>query len=112
MNLEIDASYILNGVAKSWALTDQTTPEVLDSLNEASMTDTSTGIVTWTMTNILSTNWWLLSFTLILNNTYNMIMVAQELVLVLLIKLGRTCIQKTQVIVDVILVCGTYGLET
>lgn len=46
------------GSCKSWALTDQTTPEVLDSFNQASMTDTSTGIVTWTMTNIFSsTNW-------------------------------------------------------
>ena len=46
------------GLCKSWALTDQTTPEVLDSFNQASMTDTSTGIVTWTMTNIFSsTNW-------------------------------------------------------
>ena len=48
----------MSGMCKSWALTDQTTPEVLDSFNQASMTDTSTGIVTWTMTNIFSsTNW-------------------------------------------------------
>ena len=49
---------VVQGLAKSWALTDQTTPEVLDSFNQASMTDVSTGIVTWTMTNVfLSTNW-------------------------------------------------------
>ena len=48
----------MSGMCKSWALTDQTTPEVLDSFNQASMTDTSTGVVTWTMTNIFSsTNW-------------------------------------------------------
>ena len=72
----IDTSYILNGVAKSWALTDKTTPEVLDSFNQASMTDTSTGIVTWTMTNIFSsTNWVASSSTHAdnANNAYSMV---------------------------------------
>tara|TARA_B100000287_G_scaffold430774_1_gene486666 strand:+ start:387 stop:839 length:453 start_codon:yes stop_codon:yes gene_type:complete len=46
------------GLAKSWAINDQTTPEVLDSFNQASLTDTSTGITTWAVTNNFATvNW-------------------------------------------------------
>ena len=59
------------GLCKSWALTDQTTPEVLDSFNQASMTDTSTGIVTWTMTNIFSSTNWVASSSTHADNTTN-----------------------------------------
>lgn len=46
------------GLCKSWAITDHTTPEVLDSFNQASITDTSTGVLTWDVTNNFSSvNW-------------------------------------------------------
>tara|TARA_B100001939_G_scaffold187284_1_gene161333 strand:+ start:174 stop:602 length:429 start_codon:yes stop_codon:yes gene_type:complete len=59
------------GSCKSWALTDQTTPEVLDSFNQASMTDVSTGIVTWRMTNVFSSTNWVASSSLHADNTTN-----------------------------------------
>ena len=46
------------GLAKSWAINDHTTPEVLDSFNQSGYTDTSTGVLTWSTTNnFLSVNW-------------------------------------------------------
>ena len=46
------------GSCKSWAINNQTTPEVLDSFNQGSLTDTSTGVTTWAVTNNFATvNW-------------------------------------------------------
>jgi len=46
------------GLAKSWVLFNQASPQVLDSLNNSSMTDSSTGFFDMNVTNAMgSTNY-------------------------------------------------------
>jgi hypothetical protein len=46
------------GLAKAWAINDHTSTSVLDSFNQSSITDISTGILTWVMSNNFSSvNW-------------------------------------------------------
>jgi hypothetical protein len=45
-------------LAKAWAINDHTSTSVLDSFNQSSITDISTGILTWVMSNNFSSvNW-------------------------------------------------------
>jgi len=54
----IDTSYLFNGSCKAWSLYNHSTEVTLDSFNQSSAVDTSTGIFTWTVTNnFSSTNW-------------------------------------------------------
>ena len=39
----VGTSYVVNGSAKAWVNFDQNTPQILDSMNTSSLTDTSTG---------------------------------------------------------------------
>ena len=39
----VGTSYVVNGSTKAWVSFDQGTPEILDSLNTSSLTDTSSG---------------------------------------------------------------------
>lgn len=46
------------GLAKAWAINDHTSTSVLDSFNQSAITDTSTGVLTWDVTNnFVSVNW-------------------------------------------------------
>ena len=46
------------GLAKAWAINDHTATSVSDSFNQSSITDTSTGTLTWDVTNnFASVNW-------------------------------------------------------
>ena len=46
------------GLAKAWAINDHTSTSVSDSFNQSSITDTSTGTLTWDVTNnFVSVNW-------------------------------------------------------
>ena len=54
----IDTSYLLNGSCKAWSIYNHSTEVTLDSFNQSSAVDTSTGVFTWTVTNNFSTvNW-------------------------------------------------------
>ena len=54
----IDTSYLLNGSCKAWSLYNHSTEVTLDSFNQSSAVDTSTGVFTWTVTNnFTSSNW-------------------------------------------------------
>tara|TARA_R100000995_G_C3434536_1_gene100143 strand:- start:96 stop:530 length:435 start_codon:yes stop_codon:yes gene_type:complete len=49
---------VVQGLAKSWVLWNQSSPEVYDSLNISSMTDSSTGLFDMNVTNAMgSTNY-------------------------------------------------------
>ena len=51
-------NFVVEGSAKSWVLYNQASPEVLDSLNNSSMTDSSTGFFDMNLTNAMgSTNY-------------------------------------------------------
>ena len=51
-------NFVVEGSAKSWVLYNQASPEVLDSLNNSSMTDSSTGVFDMNLTNAMgSTNY-------------------------------------------------------
>ena len=39
----VGTSYVVNGSAKAWCSFDQNTPEILDSINTSSLTDSSAG---------------------------------------------------------------------
>ena len=46
------------GLCKAWSLYNHSTENTLDSFNQSSAVDTSTGVFTWTVTNNFSTvNW-------------------------------------------------------
>jgi len=46
------------GLAKAWAINDHTATSVSDSFNQSSITDISTGTLTWDVTNnFASVNW-------------------------------------------------------
>tara|TARA_B100000902_G_C27112955_1_gene814595 strand:+ start:423 stop:887 length:465 start_codon:yes stop_codon:yes gene_type:complete len=46
------------GLCKAWAINDHTATSVSDSFNQSSITDTSTGTLTWDVTNnFASVNW-------------------------------------------------------
>ena len=48
----------VQSLVKTWAINDHTSTSVLDSFNQSSITDTSTGILTWDVTNNFSSvNW-------------------------------------------------------
>lgn len=64
------------GLCKSWAINDHTTPEVLDSFNQSSITDTATGVLTWVVSNNFSTVNWTAAANLHAdnaNNAYSMV---------------------------------------
>ena len=46
-------NFVVEGSAKSWVLYNQASPEVLDSLNNSSMTDSSTGFFDMNLTNAM-----------------------------------------------------------
>ena len=52
----VDTTYVVNGSAKAWALFDQTVPQLDDSFNTSSLTDTSTGRGDLNWTNAMSNN--------------------------------------------------------
>jgi len=48
----------VQSLVKTWAVNDHTSTSVLDSFNQSSITDTSTGVLTWDVTNnFVSVNW-------------------------------------------------------
>ena len=48
----------VQGVVKAWAINDNTSTSVSDSFNQSSITDISTGTLTWDVTNnFVSVNW-------------------------------------------------------
>ena len=48
----------VQSLVKTWAINDHTSTSVLDSFNQSSITDTSTGILTWDVTNNFSSVIW------------------------------------------------------
>lgn len=64
------------GLAKAWAINDHTATSVSDSFNQSSITDTSTGTLTWDVTNnFASVNWTAAANTTAdnANNSYSMV---------------------------------------
>ena len=48
----------VQSLVKTWAINDHTSTSVLDSFNQSAITDTSTGVLTWDVTNnFVSVNW-------------------------------------------------------
>ena len=48
----------VQGISKAWAINDHTATSVSDSFNQSSITDISTGTLTWDVTNnFASVNW-------------------------------------------------------
>ena len=48
----------VQSLVKTWAINDHTATSVLDSFNQSSITDTSTGVLTWNVSNnFASVNW-------------------------------------------------------
>ena len=62
---------IQQGLAKAWAINDHTSTSVLDSFNQSGITDTSTGVLTWDVTNNFSTVNWTASANLHADNADN-----------------------------------------
>ena len=61
----------VQSLVKTWAITDHSAPSVLDSFNQSSITDTSTGILTWDVTNNFSSVNWTASSNLHADNADN-----------------------------------------
>ena len=61
----------VQGVVKAWAINDHTSTSVLDSFNQSAITDTSTGVLTWDVTNNFSTVNWTASSNLHADNADN-----------------------------------------
>lgn len=62
---------IVQSLVKTWAINDHTSTSVLDSFNQSSITDTSTGILTWDVTNNFSSVNWTASSNLHADNADN-----------------------------------------
>jgi len=70
----LDGSVTQNTVqslVKTWAINDHTSTSVLDSFNQSAITDTSTGVLTWDVTNNFSTVNWTASSNLHADNADN-----------------------------------------
>ena len=52
----VETGYVVNGSAKAWALYNQATPAITNSLNTSSLTDTSTGQGDLNWTNAMNNN--------------------------------------------------------
>ena len=61
----------VQSLVKTWAINDHTSTSVLDSFNQSSITDTSTGILTWDVTNNFSSVNWTASSNLHADNADN-----------------------------------------
>ena len=61
----------VQSLVKTWAITDHSANSVLDSFNQSSITDTSTGILTWDVTNNFSSVNWTASSNLHADNADN-----------------------------------------
>ena len=61
----------VQSLVKTWAINDHTSPSDLDSFNQSSITDTSTGILTWDVTNNFSSVNWTASSNLHADNADN-----------------------------------------
>ena len=67
----IDTSYLLNGSCKAWSLYNHSTEVTLDSFNQSSAVDTSTGVFTWATTNNFASVNWVASSNLHADNANN-----------------------------------------
>ena len=61
----------VQSLVKTWAINDHTSTSVLDSFNQSSISDTSTGILTWDVTNNFSSVNWTASSNLHADNADN-----------------------------------------
>ena len=61
----------VQSLVKTWAINDHTSTSVLDSFNQSSITDTTTGILTWDVTNNFSSVNWTASSNLHADNADN-----------------------------------------